>query len=79
MVEERPRKDWSDNAGKVDHMLSELCLQHIKSKGDATLRGYFRTDQFDRRREVMEAWGSHAVPSKKSRRSWCVLEHCHFR
>lgn len=54
-------KDWSDDAGKVDHMVSEHCLQHVKAKGDATARAYFRTDQLERRREVMEAWGEYVT------------------
>lgn len=54
-------KDWSDDAGGVDHMLSEHCLQHVKSKGDATARAYFRTDQLEHRREVMEGWAQHVT------------------
>ncbi|SEK54941.1 Phage integrase family protein [Roseovarius nanhaiticus] len=54
-------KDWSDDAGQVDMMLSEHCLQHVKAKGDQTARAYFRTDQLERRREVMEAWSEYAV------------------
>ena len=54
-------KDWSDDAGDVDMMLSEHCLQHVKAKGDATARAYFRTDQLERRRTVMEAWAEYVT------------------
>lgn len=57
-------KDWSDDAGNVDHMLSEHCLQHVKAKGDATSRAYFRTDQLERRRDVMESWSDFVLSGR---------------
>ena len=50
-------------------MLSEHCLQHVKAKGDATARAYFRTDQLERRRAVMEQWSAY-VESKKVEQVW---------
>ena len=47
-------RDWAAEAG-VDRTIAELALAHIE--GSATVRAYRRTDLFEARRAVMEAWG----------------------
>jgi integrase len=48
-------KDWANNQG-FDHQLSERALAH--DIGDATVTAYARDTLTERRRSMMEAWGS---------------------
>jgi integrase len=52
-------RDWAEEATTTPHEVKEAALAHkVKSK---TERAYRRTDLFDRRRALMEAWGSYAT------------------
>jgi integrase len=53
-------RDWAAHA-RIDSMLAEHCVQHIKAKGSQTERAYFRTDLLEQRREVMEQWADYAT------------------
>ncbi|MEM8553006.1 MAG: integrase arm-type DNA-binding domain-containing protein [Pseudomonadota bacterium] len=46
-------KDWATESGQPDE-LSEMCLAH--AVGNKVRRAYARTDDLDRRREVMQSW-----------------------
>jgi hypothetical protein len=37
----------------------EAALAHIR--GDATVQAYFRSDLFDKRRDLMTAWAAHCT------------------
>ena len=49
-------RDWCAE-NNVDRQLAEAALAH--SVGDATERAYFRSDLFDRRRELMQRWADY--------------------
>jgi integrase len=51
-------RDWCAETG-VDHDLAELALAH--SVGSAVERAYMRTDMFERRRRLAEAWARHCA------------------
>ena len=48
-------RDWSSEVAKAPREVSEAVLSHVV--GDRTERAYARSDLFDRRRELMTAWG----------------------
>ncbi|MHA6262496.1 tyrosine-type recombinase/integrase [Arenibacterium sp. CAU 1754] len=52
-------RNWSDDVYKIDWHLGEHIIQHMKGRGDRDQRAYLRTDQIDRRREVLEEWGAY--------------------
>lgn len=52
-------RNWTDDALRIDFMLGEHIIQHMRGRGTPTEQAYFRTDQLDRRREVLEAWGEY--------------------
>lgn len=47
-------RDWCSESAKADPELAEAALSH--ATGSAITRAYARSDLFDRRRELMEAW-----------------------
>jgi integrase len=49
-------RDWCAETG-VDHDLAELALAH--SVGSAVQRAYMRSDLFERRRQLAEAWAQY--------------------
>ncbi len=54
-------RNWSDDALRLDFMLAEHILQHMKGRGDKTERAYLRTDKLERRREVLEEWSQYVT------------------
>ena len=48
-------RDWCSESAKADPELAEAALSH--ATGNAVTRAYARSDLFDRRRDLMEAWG----------------------
>jgi integrase len=52
-------RDWAEEATSTPHEVKEAALAHrLKSKSE---RAYRRTDLFEKRRALMEAWGSYAT------------------
>lgn len=49
-------RDWCSESAKADPELAEAALSH--ATGSAVTRAYARSDLFDRRRELMEAWAN---------------------
>jgi integrase len=47
-------RDWAEEQTSFPSIVAELALGH--TVGDGTERAYRRTDLFDRRRKLMEAW-----------------------
>lgn len=52
-------RDWCGEQAKAAWEIAEMALAH--TVGSATERAYARSDLFDRRRELMEQWGSFAT------------------
>lgn len=66
-------RDWAEEATSFPHEVKEAALAHVvRNKAEAAYR---RTDLFDRRREMMDAWarwataGGAAVMILKGRRA----------
>lgn len=55
-------RDWAAECSDAPREVAELALAHIE--GSAVERAYRRTDLFERRRELMQQWAEHCVPSK---------------
>ncbi|MEM7303853.1 MAG: integrase arm-type DNA-binding domain-containing protein [Pseudomonadota bacterium] len=51
-------RDWCSESAKVDRAVAEAALHH--AYGDQVERAYARSDLFERRRAVMDAWGAYA-------------------
>jgi integrase len=52
-------RDWAEEATSYPHEVKEAALAHtIRNKAEAAYR---RTDLFEKRRHMMEAWASHAT------------------
>jgi integrase len=49
-------RNWSDDVLRIDFMLGEHIIQHMKGRGDRDQRAYLRSDKLERRREVLEEW-----------------------
>jgi integrase len=47
-------RDWCSESAKADPELAEAALSH--ATGNAVVRAYARSDLFDRRRDLMQAW-----------------------
>jgi integrase len=52
-------RDWAAECTDVPDRVIEMALAH--AVGDATMRAYLRTDQFERRRALMSLWASYLV------------------
>lgn len=52
---------WCEDHEDVDLRLADFCLQHKKAKPGETQAAYFRRDQLNRRRPIMEAWAEHLL------------------
>lgn len=52
-------RDWCSEAAKADPELAEAALSH--ATGNAVTRAYARSDLFDRRRALMEAWSQYVT------------------
>lgn len=51
-------RDWAEEATHYPHEVKEAALAHtVKNKTEAAYR---RSDLFEKRREMMEAWGAYA-------------------
>ena len=50
-------RDWAAECTDAPHVVCELALAHVE--GSATERAYRRTDLFERRRELMQAWADY--------------------
>ena len=50
-------RDWASESTDSDHAVIELSLAH--QVGSAVERAYARSDLFERRRQLMEAWAGH--------------------
>jgi integrase len=48
-------RDWCSESARADFELAEAALAH--SVGNTTVRAYARSDLFERRRALMDAWG----------------------
>ena len=51
-------RDWCSESSKVDRAVAEAALHH--AYGDQVERAYARSDLFERRCAVMDAWGAYA-------------------
>jgi integrase len=49
-------RDWAGECTSFPRDLAEMALAH--TVGDATERAYRRSDLFEKRRELMDAWGA---------------------
>lgn len=52
-------RDWCSESARADPELAEAALSH--STGNAVVQAYARSDLFDRRRELMDAWARYAT------------------
>jgi integrase len=50
---------WATEAARADREVAELCLAHVV--GGKVERAYARSDQLDRRRDLMDAWSRYAM------------------
>ena len=55
-------RDWAGECTAFPRDLAEMALAH--AVGDATERAYRRSDLFEKRRELMDAWAAFIVGSK---------------
>lgn len=56
--------DWADEVAESDDVVSETCLAHVV--GSSQRRAYKRSDLFERRRRLMEQWGTYLTPAEGS-------------
>lgn len=54
-------KDWASESTSFDNIVSESALAH--AIGDDTEAAYRRSDLFDKRRKLMDAWASYCSSS----------------
>lgn len=52
-------RDWSSESAKVNREVAEAALSH--TTGNAVERAYARSDLFERRRDLMNAWARYAT------------------
>jgi integrase len=52
-------RDWCSESARADFELAEAALAH--AVGTTTARAYARSDLFDRRRALMEAWSQYLI------------------
>ena len=52
-------RDWCSESAKADREVAEAALSH--SIGNKVERAYARSDLFERRRQLMEAWARYAT------------------
>ncbi|MFC6635889.1 hypothetical protein [Sulfitobacter sediminilitoris] len=48
-------RDWATDVARANREVAEAALSH--ATGNAIERAYARSDLFERRRELMDAWG----------------------
>ncbi|MGA2488497.1 MAG: integrase, partial [Roseiarcus sp.] len=54
-------RDWPGNETTFPRELAEAALAH--KVGDATEQAYRRSDALDKRRDLMNAWARHFLPT----------------
>jgi integrase len=52
-------KDWARETTNFPEIVSEMALAHLV--GDATVQAYGRSDLFNRRRDLMDAWSAYCT------------------
>ena len=52
-------RDWASESARADREVAEAALSH--ATGNAVERAYARSDLFERRREMMDAWGRYVA------------------
>ena len=52
-------RDWASESARADREVAEAALSH--TSGNAVERAYARSDLFERRRELMDAWGRYVT------------------
>ncbi|MFN3263219.1 MAG: tyrosine-type recombinase/integrase [Pikeienuella sp.] len=55
-------RDWCSESAKAPREVAEAALAH--ATGDAVERAYARSDLFERRRALMDAWGRYATGAR---------------
>ena len=55
-------RTWADDATAFDHATKEAAIAHIE--GDKVVAAYARSDHFEKRRRLMEAWAEHCARSQ---------------
>jgi integrase len=60
-------KDWAGEATSFPDHLSEMALAHVSA--DKVRAAYARSDLFQKRRELMEAWALHCEPPSLAAKS----------
>ncbi len=53
-------RDWASESAHAEREVAEAALSH--ATGNEVERAYARSDLFERRRRLMEAWGDHCQP-----------------
>jgi len=54
-------KDWASETTSFPDFVSEGALAHASA--DKVRAAYARSDLFEKRRELMQAWGNYCVPT----------------
>ncbi|WP_247869542.1 site-specific integrase [Herbaspirillum sp. ST 5-3] len=57
-------RDWAAEQTAFPREVCEAALAHVSAK-DATEAAYFRSDLFEKRRQLMEAWATYCATEKK--------------
>lgn len=52
-------RDWASESARAEREVAEAALSH--ATGNAVERAYARSDLFERRRDLMGAWGRYAT------------------
>lgn len=58
-------RDWAAEQTAFPREVCEAALAHVSAK-DATEAAYFRSDLFEKRRQLMEAWATYCATEKKA-------------
>jgi integrase len=57
---------WAHSETYFPHEIIELALAHEEGRGNAVARAYNRSDALERRRALMNAWGSYIIGAQES-------------
>jgi integrase len=55
-------RDWAGNVSNFPREITETALAHVI--GDKAEQAYRRSDALEKRRKLMEAWGTYCEPKK---------------
>jgi integrase len=61
---------WAHESTDYPHELIELSLAHVEGHGNAVARAYNRSDAVQRRRSLMEEWGSFVASGQAAAAIW---------